>query len=122
MTEEVKQLEEEIEAVKEKIDDDVMCEKVRQYIYAPKEIQMIFKADASTYQAEQQLNKLATAFNRLSLFTVEHYNTLTPEGFMDYQIRTHEIRPHSKTALKLSGRFFTSGVARITAKTCVSPS
>lgn len=52
MTEEVKQLEEEIEAVKEKIDDDVMCEKVRQYIYAPKEIQMIFKADASTYQAE----------------------------------------------------------------------
>lgn len=46
MAEEVKQLEEEIEAVKDKIDDPVMCEKVRQYIYAPKEIQAIYKADA----------------------------------------------------------------------------
>lgn len=46
MTEEVKQLEEEIEAVKEKVDDPVMCEKVRRYIYAPKEIQAVYKADA----------------------------------------------------------------------------
>jgi len=46
MTDEVKQLEEEIEAVKDKIDDPVMCEKVRQYIYAPKDIQGIYKADA----------------------------------------------------------------------------
>lgn len=49
MTEEVRQLEEEIEAVQDKIDDPVMCEKVRQYIYAPKEIQAIYKADASEY-------------------------------------------------------------------------
>lgn len=51
MTEEVKQLEEEIEAVKEKVDDPVMCEKVRRYIYAPKEIQAVYKADACEYRA-----------------------------------------------------------------------
>lgn len=48
MTEEVKQLEDEIGAVKDKVDDDVMCDKIRRYIYAPKEIQAIFKADACT--------------------------------------------------------------------------
>ena len=45
MTDEVKQLEEEIEAVKDKIDDPVMCEKVRQYICS-KGNTGIYKADA----------------------------------------------------------------------------
>ena len=39
-------LEEDIEAVKEKVDDPVMCEKVRLYVYAPREIQAVYKADA----------------------------------------------------------------------------
>ena len=42
----VKILEEDIEAIKDKIEDDVMCEKIRQFVYAPKEIQNIYKADA----------------------------------------------------------------------------
>jgi len=46
LTEEVKQLQEEIEAVKDKVDDPVMCDKVRQFVYAPPEIQEMFKADS----------------------------------------------------------------------------
>ncbi|OCB84820.1 hypothetical protein A7U60_g8040 [Sanghuangporus baumii] len=46
--ESVKALEEDIEAVKDKIEDDVMCEKIRQFVYAPREIQNIYKSDAST--------------------------------------------------------------------------
>ena len=44
--EESKLLEEEIEAVKEKVDDPMMCEKVRLFIYAPPEIQQFYKAEA----------------------------------------------------------------------------
>ncbi|KAJ3828575.1 hypothetical protein EV361DRAFT_879376 [Lentinula raphanica] len=44
--EEVKELEEEIEAVKSKVDDPVMCEKIKRFVEAPKEIQDTFKADA----------------------------------------------------------------------------
>ncbi|KAH9482684.1 PX domain-containing protein [Psilocybe cubensis] len=50
LTEEVKVLEEEIEAVKEKVDDPIMCEKVRQFVYAPREIQSMFKDDAASEQ------------------------------------------------------------------------
>lgn len=46
LTEESKQLEEDIEAVKEKIDDPMMCEKVRLFIYAPPEIQQFYKEEA----------------------------------------------------------------------------
>ena len=46
LSEEVKALEEDIEAVKDKVDDPVMCEKIRQFVYAPREIQDMFKADA----------------------------------------------------------------------------
>ncbi|KAI0254894.1 hypothetical protein BJV78DRAFT_1336574 [Lactifluus subvellereus] len=46
LNEEVKSLEEDIEAVKDKIDDPVICEKVRQFVYGPKEIQVIYKNDA----------------------------------------------------------------------------
>lgn len=47
LNEEVKSLEEDIEAVKEKVDDPVICEKVRQFVYAPKEIQAIYKGDSA---------------------------------------------------------------------------
>jgi hypothetical protein len=46
LIEEVKSLEEDIEAVKEKVDDPVICEKVRQFAYAPKEIQAVFKGES----------------------------------------------------------------------------
>lgn len=44
--EEVKALEEDIEAVKSKVDDPMICEKVRLFVNAPREIQQIYKADA----------------------------------------------------------------------------
>ncbi len=46
LNEEVKSLEEDIEAVKDKVDDPVICEKVRQFVYGPREIQAIYKNDA----------------------------------------------------------------------------
>jgi hypothetical protein len=46
LTEGVKVLEEEIEAVKDKVDDPVMCAKIKQFVYAPREIQAMFKEDA----------------------------------------------------------------------------
>jgi hypothetical protein len=49
LTEEVKVLEEDVEAVKDKIDDPIMCEKIRLFVYAPQEIQALFKADAGLY-------------------------------------------------------------------------
>ncbi|KAG5652462.1 hypothetical protein H0H81_004958 [Sphagnurus paluster] len=48
LTEEVKSLETDIEAVKEKIDDPIMCAKIRQFVYAPREIQDMYKADAAS--------------------------------------------------------------------------
>ncbi|KAK7061740.1 PX-domain-containing protein [Favolaschia claudopus] len=47
LTEEVRALEEEIEAVKEKVDDPMISEKIRQFVYAPREIQDMLKADAA---------------------------------------------------------------------------
>lgn len=44
--EEVKELEDEIQAVKAKVDDPVMCEKIKHFVNAPKEIQNALKADA----------------------------------------------------------------------------
>lgn len=46
LTEEVKSLEEQIEAVKEKVDDPIMCAKIKQFVYAPPEIQAMLKEDA----------------------------------------------------------------------------
>lgn len=46
LTEEVKALEAQIEAVKDKVDDPIICAKIRQFVYAPKEIQDMYKADA----------------------------------------------------------------------------
>lgn len=47
LTEEVKHIEEEIAAVSDKVDDPVMCSKIRQFVYAPRDIQNMFKNDAS---------------------------------------------------------------------------
>jgi len=47
LTEEVRFLEEEIKAVMDKVDDPVMCTKIRQFVYAPRDIQDILKNDAS---------------------------------------------------------------------------
>jgi hypothetical protein len=46
LQEEVRALEEDIEAVEDKVDDPVICEKVRLFAYAPKEIQSLLRADA----------------------------------------------------------------------------
>ncbi|KAI0340931.1 hypothetical protein BDW22DRAFT_1359779 [Trametopsis cervina] len=48
LMEEVKSLEEDIESVKEKVEDPVLCEKVRLFVNAPQEIQSIYKADAAS--------------------------------------------------------------------------
>ncbi|PFH52746.1 hypothetical protein AMATHDRAFT_73878 [Amanita thiersii Skay4041] len=48
LTEEVRALQEEIEHVKDKVDDPVMCAKVRQFVYAPRDIQEMFKLDAAS--------------------------------------------------------------------------
>ncbi|KAI0306987.1 hypothetical protein B0F90DRAFT_1622580 [Multifurca ochricompacta] len=55
LNEEVKSLEEDIEAVKDTVDDPAICEKVRQFAYAPREIQAIYKTDA----AEESIHVLA---------------------------------------------------------------
>ncbi|KDQ20745.1 hypothetical protein BOTBODRAFT_26762 [Botryobasidium botryosum FD-172 SS1] len=46
LSEEISLLQEDIEAVHEKIDDPVICEKVRRFVESPKEFQEIFQADA----------------------------------------------------------------------------
>ena len=44
--EESRALQEDIAAVAEKVNDPAMCEKVRLFIYGPKEIQSIYREDA----------------------------------------------------------------------------
>ena len=46
LLEEVKALEEDIESVRGKVEDHQICEKVKLFVYAPPEIQAIYKADA----------------------------------------------------------------------------
>ena len=57
LNEEVKSLEEDIEAVKDKVDDPVICEKVRQFVYAPKEIQAIYKSDSGRVIPDQHVHE-----------------------------------------------------------------
>jgi Domain of unknown function in PX-proteins (DUF3818) len=47
LTEEARNLQGDIDMVRETVGDDAMCEKVRRFIYAPKEFQSIFRDDAS---------------------------------------------------------------------------
>jgi len=42
-------LEEDVEAVKDKVDDPMMCEKVRLFIYAPPEIQLFYKEQSCEF-------------------------------------------------------------------------
>jgi len=46
LAEEVKALQEDIEAVQDKVEDPTICEKLKQFVYAPTDIQKIYKADA----------------------------------------------------------------------------
>lgn len=46
LQEEVNAVQEDIEAVKEKVNDPMICEKLRQFVYAPREIQALYKVDA----------------------------------------------------------------------------
>jgi hypothetical protein len=48
LTEEARVLQEQIEAVKDKIDDPMMCAKVRQFVYASRDVQELFKVDAAS--------------------------------------------------------------------------
>ncbi|KAF9057556.1 hypothetical protein BJ165DRAFT_1520926 [Panaeolus papilionaceus] len=50
LTEEVKALEADIESVKDKVEDPMMCAKIRQFVYAPREIQAMLKVDAASEQ------------------------------------------------------------------------
>lgn len=50
LAEEAKQLQEEIESIKDKIDDPMICAKIRHFVYAPREIQEMFKADSGEYR------------------------------------------------------------------------
>lgn len=52
LQETVTALEEDIQAVKDKIEDDIMSEKIRQFVYAPREIQSIYRADAGKLLSE----------------------------------------------------------------------
>ncbi|KZT62904.1 hypothetical protein CALCODRAFT_513796 [Calocera cornea HHB12733] len=55
LSEEVKGLQEDIDAVKEKIGDDMLCQKVKMFVDAPQEIQQVYIADA----AEENIALLA---------------------------------------------------------------
>jgi hypothetical protein len=46
LTEEVRQLQAEIDLVQEKIDDPLICQKIKLFVHAPREIQAMFKSDA----------------------------------------------------------------------------
>ena len=46
LTEEVRVLEAQVEAVEAKVDDPIISAKIRQFVYAPREIQDMYKADA----------------------------------------------------------------------------
>lgn len=65
LMEEVRALEEDIEAVKEKVDDPVMCEKVKLYVNAPREIQAVYKADAGEHLAAAAVSCLLIYYRQL---------------------------------------------------------
>lgn len=49
LMEEAKALEEDINAVRDKVEDPQICEKVKLFVYAAPEIQAIYKADAGVH-------------------------------------------------------------------------
>jgi hypothetical protein len=46
LTEEVKALEDEIQAVMNKVEDPVICTKIRQFVYSSRETQTMYKENA----------------------------------------------------------------------------
>ncbi|KAJ6613417.1 hypothetical protein B0H10DRAFT_2165289 [Mycena sp. CBHHK59/15] len=74
LTEEVRALEEEIEAVKEKVDDPMICEKIRQFVYAPREIQDMLKADAA-FLSRAQMHRVAKAHRAHAIY-LKHRESL----------------------------------------------
>ncbi|KIY71442.1 hypothetical protein CYLTODRAFT_435231 [Cylindrobasidium torrendii FP15055 ss-10] len=91
LQEEVRVLEEEIVAVKEKVEDPVMCEKVKRFVYGAKEIQDLYKSDALAEKlplltvvlrsgdepalTRQQLQRVARAHRAHAAYT-KHKETL----------------------------------------------
>ncbi|KDN50935.1 hypothetical protein RSAG8_00564, partial [Rhizoctonia solani AG-8 WAC10335] len=47
LSEEVRALQEDIQAVEDKVEDPILCEKIKQFVNAPPDIQKLFKADAA---------------------------------------------------------------------------
>jgi hypothetical protein len=47
LSDEVRALQEDIQAVEDKVDDPILCEKMKQFINSPPDVQKIFKADAA---------------------------------------------------------------------------
>lgn len=47
LSEEVRALQEDIQAVEDKVEDPILCEKIKQFINAPRDVQKLFKADAT---------------------------------------------------------------------------
>jgi hypothetical protein len=78
LTEEVKAIEEDIEAVKDKVEDPLMCEKVRQFVYAPKDIQDFIKADAGPSPPSIALLPLIIATVSRSFREAERFSSHTP--------------------------------------------
>jgi hypothetical protein len=71
LTEEVKLLQEDIDAVRDKIDDPIICEKMRLFIYAPNEIQQVYRHDAglSFLLVHYFLLRGITAAERMNVIT-----------------------------------------------------
>lgn len=59
LAEEVKFLGEEIQAVMNKVDDSIMCTKVRQFVYASRDIQIAFKENASESFIRDSIHRYA---------------------------------------------------------------
>lgn len=73
LTEEVKELEDEIEAVKNKVEDPLICEKIRRFVYAPREIQEMYKDDSGQFRMYLRMVSVLTGLTvkeGLNLLTI----------------------------------------------------
>ncbi len=60
LVEELRYLEEDIQVMRDRIDDPVLCQKVEQYVDAPYEIQAMFKGDARECRRRDESDILLT--------------------------------------------------------------
>ena len=51
--EDIKGIEEDIQAVKDKVEDPLMCDKIKLFVYAPRDIQRVYKADAGSFPCKK---------------------------------------------------------------------